>query len=504
MSCRQANDAVVAKLHLLTGLCHLQHLQLYKTAPLVQDAVQLAYLTHLTSLILADSSYIPGPAAMLAVDLWPLTALTNLSALGLAGICPTNAPPSTVDALSTSNSLSNSTGGWTGCLPTNLTALVLKQYDDLGLKMWLPHLANLVQLKILELHSYREPSNTAAYHSYPVPYLLFVAQALPSLQDFVAGMVGRDEIGRRCPTGACSLPFSLSKLQQIRTLDFRYCQVTVENTAQWYLLRTLPALTALRGLYAKCCPPVDNAEPFQMPELCALHLNTARLWDAGRGFNLHKSFPNLNDFAVDVETSCRWLSIAPYIAECTGLTHLEISLLFIADTESIEALHGLGASLQELKGLDLHWTGGIARWPLPNLSTYTRLETFFLRLLKSDGRVRYNPDAVGDTQVLAYLTPLRQLEVLVLWGFTAITPAVVLGIQALMPDLIVCVLVRCSPELLRSDVISDWEGSDIQIVRAASRKGFELEVLYDLKQYDQRYQDLCFEVNYVAQHKYMF
>jgi hypothetical protein len=77
----------------LTALLSLRHLQLYKTAPLLlEDMQKIGQLTQLTSLLLADQSYKPGVDAMLVVDINPLSSLTRLQSLGVAGICPRPPP----------------------------------------------------------------------------------------------------------------------------------------------------------------------------------------------------------------------------------------------------------------------------------------------------------------------------------------------------------------------------------------------------------------------------
>lgn len=449
---------MLSKLHHLTCIRSLRQLQLFKTAPFISDAAQLALLTQLTALVLADNSYIPGPAAMVTVDISPLAALTNLKGLAVMGVCPNTSTAIDAAAAATGLQEYSTYTGSSGCLPDSLTALVLKDFDDAGLQLWLPHMWSLTALKTLHVRRYCE-GRTQAHAAYPAQYLELIADRLTSLQELEMGVDEKGE--RRKGSAKCALPLNITRLQQLRMLWTTKCQVTVDTPEQWEAVGNLPCLSMLHQIEMTCTP----STAFVMSALHTLCIS-ATSWAAGGGLNLHNNFPNLRSLRVTTSSPQQLWSITPSIQECSMLEGLSLFMYFDLDARCVQSLRELGRFLPHIERLAMCWECCSAQAPLLDLSTFAQITHLTLGLLQS-ATSSSSVECFSDAHVMALLAPTTRLQELVLWNFVNITPALILGLQAMLPRLGLCSTVCCNPLFCLSPGDEGWEGSALQVVDSA-------------------------------------
>lgn len=280
---RSANELLTQQLSSLTALSSLRHLQLYKTAPLQHDAALIAHLTQLTSLLLADQSYMPGHAAMISVDLQPLSSLTNLQSAAISGVCPATsatlvdrvlfqrvvaelrllgrteeAAARWRDAAATGADAAAG-AGVAAALPASVTSLVLKNVDAMGLDLWTPQLMALTQLRQLNVEHYSECQGTNAFWCFPAPLLDQVASTITTLTGlhFIMASNNNQRTWAGCSATAARLPCCVSRLQHLRELDMHWCQFSMHSAEDWHALAALSQLTAVADLDVLCAPPAD-------------------------------------------------------------------------------------------------------------------------------------------------------------------------------------------------------------------------------------------------------
>jgi hypothetical protein len=527
LCCRHANAYLTQQLPQLTALRSLRHLQLYKTAPLLlEDMARLAKLTQLTSLLLADQSYMPGAAALVPVDVGPLGKLTQLLSLGVAGVCPmmptaipvARMPPAETFAWHSrdellaavanwkqSSSSSSSSGGGASCLadlPPSLTSIVIKRVDQLALNCWSYHLPLLTALQDVRVLEYLEPFGSPAFEAFPAPLLRLLASSLAELTLLAFGISDVDNprtwrgYNPIASASAAALPASLSTscLQHLQSLDLSLCQITVRTAAEWEALGSLTRLTTLIGIRAVCVPPAS----LQFPEVHQLGLDSAQCWApageiiarqlreaaglaAVQGhiaqpshglevWHVKATFPKLDVLAVRLHSAAQCLGVQPVLAELTQLTGMSLELLFRLDEACARAFEQLGYKLPALCDLNVLYSGGPASWRLPRMHSFTQLRRLSLRLTAPgicvpDGE--HEPLMVTDTVLLAHLLPLRDLNELRVHCMPGVTPGVVLGLCAAMTQLERLCFVRCH-EVQEGDYeAASWEESELQLVRAA-------------------------------------
>jgi hypothetical protein len=526
--CRHANAYVTQQLPQLTALHSLRHLQLYKTAPLLlEDMQRLGQLTQLTSLLLADQSYMPGAAALVPVDVGPLSALTKLLSLGVAGVCPMMPTAIPVAGLSPAetfarqsrdelpaaaaqrqqSSSSSSSSSGVGCLadlPPSLTSMVIKRVDQIALSCWSYHLPLMTTLRDVRVLEYLEPFGSPEFHSFPSPVLGLLASSLTELTCLAFGIsdVDNPRTWRGYNPSAVALPAALpaslrtSCLKHLQGLDLSFCQLSLHTAADWEVLGSLPRLTSLYGIRAGCVPP----DGLQFPELLRLGLDNAHCCasagqilaaqlqqEAGlaaaqgtsaqalRGpavWRLNATFPKLCVLAVRLHSAAQWLGVQPVLAALTQLTGMRLDFLFRLDDAGAQSFVQLGYKLPALRDMNVLYSGGPLSWRLPRMHSFTQLRRLALGLTAPGVAVpdgEHEPLVVSDAVVLAHLLPLRGLTELRMRRMPAVTPGVVLGLCAAMTQLELLCFVRCHKMNEGGDAAASWEESELHcmMVRAA-------------------------------------
>ncbi|KAF8055724.1 RH47 [Scenedesmus sp. PABB004] len=496
---RPANAAIEALLPSLTGLPALRHLQLILTQP--PNVRALAGLTQLTSLALRDRSQDDPGGVTISTDLSPLTGLTNLAALVAVGVAPADrdAP----------------------ALPPGLTALVLKGMSGAMLDAWLPHAARLTALQAVDVCDYAEPRGSAAFDAFPTPALDALARgaAAAGLRqlnfELRGGLLTARTAHGHAPRPSCRLPASVARLARLEALRLGGAQlaVTTPGTGRpWRRCRSSPRSWASppggpgrrhpavarcaaaspaspRQRGRACLPPPSAQVPpppgLQLaPSLFQLGLDRpCGLGGAGAGgWRLAELAPNLIAFAVTgVFSNAECLSVVRELASSgLALESLELGLRCALDDAAAAALKALGPALSPaLEALNLTWCGGPLPGPvLPRLDGWAGLKCLDLLLARSyEEYTAFDPECVSDVHLLAALAPCSSLERFTCAGARLhvgdwpprLTPALVLGVQALLPRLTLLELV--SPDLAGEDDPADPAGTDMQVARAALRPG---------------------------------
>jgi hypothetical protein len=539
-------------------------LQLYKTAPLLlEDMQRLALLTQLTSLLLADQSYMPGAAAMVPVDVGPLGALTQLLSLGVAGICPVMPTAIPVARMSPAetwtrhsrdellaaaaqwrhNSSSSSVDSCLLDLPPSLTSMAIKRVDQIALNSWSYHLPLMTALRDVRVLDYLEPFGSPEFDAFPSPLLGIFTSHLTELTHLLFDIsdVDNPRTWRGHNPSAAALPASISCLKHLRVLDFSLCQIAVHTPADWEALASLTQLTSLYGVAAMCEPPVG----LQFPEVQRLGLDSASSWASagqiiaaqlqqqaaglpdGQGhvaqalhgievWHLNASFPKLHHVAIALHSAAQWLGVQPMLAECTQLTGMSLDFLFRLDEASARGFEQLGYHLSALRDLSVLYNGGPPSWRLPRMHSFTELRELSLRLTVPGVGVldnEYDPLLVSDTVLLAHLLPLRGLTQLILGTMPSVTPGVVLGLCASITQLQRLFVMRCQEVKEGEDQAASWEESELQLIRAALRDAAaaadgraECEVVVFTHERDaaRDWQVLPCKVSYVTAHRQQF
>jgi hypothetical protein len=535
MLSRHGNDYIMQLLPQLSGLRSLRHLQLYKTSPLLpEDMHKIGQLTQLTSLLLVDQSYMPGAEASVPVDISLLSSLTRLESLCVAGICPS--PPSTASLNSietgasmletvSAQSLTTSSSS-IAQLPASLMSVVIKRVDDWGVRCWSDHLLQLARLQSLQVLNYLEPASTAAFEAFPSPLFSRLAQHLSQLTELSFGIADEDNYRtRRLYRASAALPRdnAVAHLKLLQSLNLTACQMLVQNAADWQALASLTALSSLWGMDAKCMPPAG----LQFPKLQRLGLDSAQCWQPahaagqagnGRAWRLNATFPGLVRLGISLHSDGEWLGVQPVLAALTGMTRLCLDFLFRLDVEAASAFEHMGYQLPALRSLSLVYSGGPDGWRLPRLLSYTQLNALTLQLATPGTVVpidEHDPLVVTDTVVLAHLLPLRGLTQLMLNHLPGITPGVVLGLCAALPQLDNLTIMHCR-EVTDADqygsLVASWEGFEVQLARAAlsdaaarvDRVPCVVEVYAHESQAYRAWQELPCEVTAVSVHQRLF
>jgi hypothetical protein len=438
----------------LTALHSLRHLQLYKTVPpLLEDMQKLGQLTQLTSLLLADQSYMPGHEAMVLVDLSPLSSLTRLESLCVAGICPRRPPAASaymsadsaymsgdlcrslvpgwdagvahalVAAAAAKRSSSSSSSSSSGSrdvasLPSSLTSVVIKRVDDLALELWSYHLLLQAPLRKLHVYEYLEPHSRRWFDADPAPLLARLAPHLPELSNVSFGIA--DSENPRAMHGyqarAAETPCNITNLQQLQSLDLTHCQLSVQNPEGWVALASLTRLTSLYGIDAWCAPPPD----LQLPSVKTLGIENAYCWTHAGFINLQHvapgvaaelqlqtgiavgasdvwhltaTFPQLNDLCLAVDNFAQWLGVQQALAEATGLEALALIFRYRIGEVCAGAFERLGSQLPALRSLSVWYSGGPDMWRLLPLQQYTQVEHLALHCMNQAANPMDQEDA---------------------------------------------------------------------------------------------------------------
>ncbi|KAF6252629.1 hypothetical protein COO60DRAFT_1552103, partial [Scenedesmus sp. NREL 46B-D3] len=335
----------------------------------------------------------------------------------------------------------------------------------MALDMWYSHLQLLTALEELRVLEY--PGSVPQFCAFLTPLLSNVALHLAQLTklSFSVANVESFRLWRWYQASAAVLPHVVC-MQHLQCVELTGCKMAVRDPACWHALAALQQLTRLTGIDASCAAPVE----LQLPELRVLGIDVWRGWvDAGQintdpaagagggAWQLSTTFPKLVDMAIGFKGAELWCSMQPVLAKLTALTQLCVDFDFRLDEPSSAAFEQLGRQLPALRGLSVVCSGGL-------------LQRFTLQLTAAGlGAAFDEHDSldVTDAVLLAHLLPLRCLSQLVLCRLPGITPGVVLGLCSASPLLEQLQFVHCQQINQAEDSRASWEGSDLQLARAA-------------------------------------
>ncbi|KAF6250839.1 hypothetical protein COO60DRAFT_1566478 [Scenedesmus sp. NREL 46B-D3] len=348
----------------------------------------------------------------------------------------------------------------------------------MALDMWYSHLQLLTALEELRVLEY--PGSVPQFCAFLTPLLSNVAVHLTQLTKLSFSVANVESFRQwRWYQASAALPPHVVRMQHLQCVELTGCKMAVRDPACWHALAALQQLTRLTGIDASCAAPVE----LQLPELRVLGIDVWRGWvDAGQintapaagagggAWQLSTTFPKLVDMAIGFKGAELWCSMQPVLAELTALTQLCVEFDFRLDEPSSAAFEQLGRQLPALHGLSVVYNGGPGGWRLPRMHTYRQLQRFTLQLTAAGLGAAFDEHGsldVTDAVLLAHLLPLRCLSQLVLCRLPGITPGVVLGLCSASPLLEQLQFVHCQQINQAEDSRASWEGSDLQLARAA-------------------------------------